>query len=267
MGMAAESQLTTCDARTTFFMTWVKICGVTNLEDALVAVEAGAEALGFVFYEKSQRNVTPDVAGEIASQLPEQIERVGVVVSDSQMDIPQIVHTAHLTAIQYHLVSGALPARWAFKRDLFPARFQSFISLPASLFLEGEEVIRRTAESLAHFRTRAPGQPSSPGGFCEIFFLDSGTATQPGGTGVPFDWNKAAPIADAMRAGGLELVVSGGLTPENVAEAMRILHPWGVDVSSGVELRPSKKNHDKVRAFIKAVREADKANSNQWRLL
>src|SRR5581483_4342407 len=245
-------------------MTWVKICGITNLEDALVAVEAGADALGFVFYEKSPRNVRPDAAGDISSRLPERIEKVGVMVSDFDENMLKIVHTARLTALQYQIPpqSGSSPPQRAFGRDLFPKRFQTFISLPASLLLESEDSIRGAAESFAKLRRRHPEQPSLPEGALETFFLDSGTATQPGGTGVRFEWKKAVPIAEGMREGGLKLVVAGGLTPDNVADAMRILHPWGVDVSSGVEARPGKKDPEKVRAFIKAVREADKANSN-----
>ena len=245
-------------------MTWIKICGITNLEDALVAVEAGADALGFVFYEKSPRNVAPDLVRDIVSQLPDQIERVGVIVNGLDDDLPGIVHTAGLTAMQCQMViagDGPESARGAFGRDLFPARFQTFISLPTSLLLSSEDAIAGAAASFTHLRTKPPGEVSFPEGMFETFFLDAGTATQPGGTGLPFDWIKAIPIAEGMRLGGLKLVVAGGLTAENVAEAMRILHPWGVDVSSGVETRPGKKDPEKVRAFIKAVREADKVNS------
>ncbi|HUK48398.1 MAG TPA: phosphoribosylanthranilate isomerase [Terriglobales bacterium] len=250
-------------------MTWIKICGITNLEDALVAVEAGADALGFVFYQKSPRYVAPAAVSEIASRVPEQIEKVGVMVSDLDEDLPRIVHTARLTAVQHQMVfpqGDPPPARKAFGRDLFPTRFQTFIALPASFLLAGGDASRRTAESFAQLRKTVHGQPSVPKGFFETFFLDAGTATQPGGTGVSFDWSKAVAIAEDMRKGGLKLVVAGGLTPENVTEAMRILHPWGVDVSSGVEARPGKKDPEKVRAFIRAVREADKANSNRWQL-
>jgi hypothetical protein len=170
-----------------------------------------------------------------------------------------------LTALQYQMTvqkTDGSRARGAYGRELFPARFQTFISLPTAMFLDNEDAIRGMAGSFAHLRERAPGQPNPPAGFFETFFLDAGTASQPGGTGIPFDWNKAVPIAEGMREGGLKLVVAGGLTAKNVAQAISILHPWGVDVSSGVEERPGKKDHDKVRAFIKAVREADKASSN-----
>jgi len=88
--------------------------------------------------------------------------------------------------------------------------------------------------------------------------LDSGNLRQPGGTGHPFDWKKARGLAEGVRKEGLKLVVAGGLTPENVGEAIEILRPWGVDVVSGVEARPGKKDAEKVRAFVKAVREMDR---------
>jgi phosphoribosylanthranilate isomerase len=93
------------------------------------------------------------------------------------------------------------------------------------------------------------------------FFLDPGTPEQPGGSGKVFDWKAAIPIAECINDAGWKTVVAGGLTPDNVSKAMAILHPWGVDVSSGVEAKPGKKDPGKVRAFIQAVREADKANS------
>jgi phosphoribosylanthranilate isomerase len=116
--------------------------------------------------------------------------------------------------------------------------------------------------SIVNVHLKMPDRAFAQAGLMETFFLDSGDSAQPGGTGEIFDWKKAVPLADAMRKGDLKLVVAGGLTPENVGEAMGILHPWGVDVSSGVEAKPGKKEPHKVRAFVKAVREADKANSN-----
>jgi phosphoribosylanthranilate isomerase len=245
-------------------MTWVKICGITNREDALVAVEAGADAVGFVFYEKSPRNISPEIAREIVAQLPEEIEKVGVMVNTSARDLLRIIHTAGLTAMQHQITfppHGSSESQTATSRDLFPPRFQTFVCFPASLFLGSEEAITGAAESFARLRRRAPEQPVLLDGWFETFFLDSGGPDQPGGTGEPFDWKKAVPIAEGMREGGLKLVVAGGLTPENVAESMDILQPWGVDVSSGVEVRPGKKDPHKVRAFVKAVRDADKANS------
>ncbi len=248
-------------------MTWVKICGITNLEDALVAAEAGADAVGFVFYEKSPRNITPEKAREIVNQLPEEIEKVGVVVanSESAIDILRVTHTAGLTAIQQHIAVShptAVQPNKATGRDLFPSRFQVFISLPAALVTASEQGMMNLVNSFVNVHTKMPERALTRPGLMETFFLDSGNPAQPGGTGEPFDWKKAVPLAEAMRQGGLKLVVAGGLTPQNVAEAMGILHPWGVDVSSRIEASPGKKDHHKIRAFVKAVRDADKANSN-----
>src|SRR5207302_454366 len=140
-------------------------------------------------------------------------------------------------------------------REALPERFQMFVSFPASLFLMNEQTVHGFAGQFSQFEDSMRQGPL-PSGFFETFFLDSGGPAQPGGTGKPFDWAKAAPIAEGMRKGNLKLVVAGGLTPHNVGQAMNILHPWGVDVSSGVEARPGKKDPEKVRAFVRAVREA-----------
>ncbi len=245
-------------------MTWVKICGITNLEDALVAVEAGANAVGFVFYENSPRNIDPKTAAMITKTLPANVEKVGVFVSDRKSDWFDIVSAVELTAIQRHLGARKSPADELLTELVVhqsKRRFKVFRSLSSSSFLVDEQSIAVLAEDFSRLRRRTPGQPRSPEGFCETFFLDSGGPGRPGGTGEPFDWRKAVPIAEGMRKGGLKLVVAGGLTPQNVGEAMEVLHPWGVDVSSGVEAKPGKKDPHKVRAFVKAVRETDKANS------
>lgn len=243
-------------------MTWIKICGITNLDDALAAIDAGADALGFVFYEKSPRNMTAEKVREIVARVPEQIEKVGVIVNSSALEVVTIVNVAGLTAIQQQLVfepSETDPPQVAAGRDLFPHRFQTFVSFPASFFLVSEQAVKDASKSFAQLRLKADAH--IPDGVPETIFLDSGGYAQPGGTGVAFDWERAVPIAEGMRRGGLKLVVAGGLTPNNVSDALSILHPWGVDVSSGVESKPGKKDHEKIRAFVKAVREADKANS------
>jgi phosphoribosylanthranilate isomerase len=111
----------------------------------------------------------------------------------------------------------------------------------------------------AQVRKRLPVGPPIPEGVFDTYFLDSGNEQTPGGTGKPFDWRKAVPVAEGMRQGGLKLVVAGGLNPDNVAEAIEVLQPWGVDVSSGVEARPGKKDPEKVRAFVLAVRRTEKS--------
>jgi phosphoribosylanthranilate isomerase len=243
-------------------MTWVKICGITSLEDAKVAVAAGADALGFVFYEKSPRNVEPHVAREIVSRIPERVEKVGVFVDGSGFQPVDIARQVGLTAIQNSL---GFPPSAAEQRQMvvafagFSRPPKLFLSFPAAWFFGGSDKIKRLAESLTHLRRDVSERPAIPEGLFDTFFLDSSTLQQPGGTGKVFDWEKSVTVAECMQELGLKLVVAGGLTPANVAEAMRILKPWGVDVSSGVEARPGKKDPEKVRAFIAAVREAEKS--------
>jgi phosphoribosylanthranilate isomerase len=233
-------------------MTWIKICGITNLEDALTAVEAGTNAVGFVFHEKSPRRIAPERVREIIEKLPAQVEKVGVnEFSEASMNSTMGIG---LTALQHHvhLTNESFPQNGmgvGFTAHASTRPLKIFLSFPANLLLQKQVGLELKKEH-------------SGSELFETIFLDSGEATQPGGTGKIFDWSKAIPIADGLRHAGMKLVVAGGLTPDNVAEAMRILHPWGVDVSSGVEERPGKKDHDKVRAFIRAVREADKASSN-----
>jgi phosphoribosylanthranilate isomerase len=244
------------------FMTWVKICGITNLEDAQTAVAAGADALGFVFYEKSPRNIDPEAARKIVEKLPAEAEKVGVFVAGSGIEWDDIFCRVGLTAVQ-HQVSFTNRAPQGSPKavciDGFPRKPKFFVSLPVSTFLGDEQTIKSLAADFAHLRRERPGQPLLPDGVFDTFFLDSGSSQHPGGTGQPFDWEKAVPIAEAMRQGGLKLVIAGGLTPSNVGEAIRILKPWGVDVSSGVEERPGKKDAKKVPAFIAAVRQIEKS--------
>jgi phosphoribosylanthranilate isomerase len=236
---------TTNDQRRTtndVLMTWVKICGITNLEDALVAVEAGADAVGFVFYAKSPRNVHPELVRGIASKLPSTTERVGVFVGES-VNL-RIVHQATLTAVQLHSLRAS-PSRKTLK-DLDGAAERVFLALSAAKLIKGR---------IGGFKWRKEAKDT-----LNAIFFDSGTPSQPGGTGKTFDWNKALPVMEAIDQ-DFKVVIAGGLNPSNVDDVIGLLHPWGVDVSSGVEARPGKKDPDKVRAFIKAVREADKANS------
>jgi phosphoribosylanthranilate isomerase len=256
-------------------MTWVKICGITSLEDAEVAVEAGADALGFVFYETSPRNVQPEVAREIISALPEQVEKIGVFVDSPAHQWVGVVRQASLTGVQHSMRLSPSDSKGSvvgIDLAIFPRPPKLFFSFPIASFLEDPEKLDGLAQDFLHLRRDRKdkgeenedelGMPPLPDGWFDTFFLDSSTPQQPGGTGQVFDWEKAVPVAEAMRQGGLKLVVAGGLTPANVAEAMRILKPWGVDVSSGVEAKPGKKDPEKVRAFIAAVRQADAAKTN-----
>jgi len=217
-------------------MTWIKICGITNLEDALATADAGANALGFVFYEKSPRNIDLQTAKSIVARLPPRLEKVGVFVHGANSGMEKIAQQVGLTAVQVHAdpsLHGQPP------EPQLPPQFKRYLALPGKLFF-GEK-----GDGLRWFLPR--------GKRIDAIFLDSSTERLPGGTGEVFDWNQAAPRV-ALIGRMIPIVVAGGLTPENVTIAMQALSPWGVDVSSGVEASPGKKDPEKVRAFIQAVR-------------
>ncbi len=244
-------------------MTWIKICGMTNLEDALTAVDAGADAAGFVFYEKSPRNVSVEAAREIVEKLPESVEKIGVFVNGAAVEPWKIVLEAGLTGWQTYMsaTSGAQSGgNSGVDLSLLPKLTRFLLSLPMNFLGESEEQIRGLASSFAAWK-KPPKGLARPDGLLNTIVLDSGDLRMPGGTGIKFDWKKAVPIAEGMRQGGVKLVIAGGLTPENVSEAIAILQPWGVDVASGVEAKPGKKDPEKVRAFVRAVREADRKTS------
>jgi phosphoribosylanthranilate isomerase len=241
-------------------MTWVKICGITNLEDALTAVEAGADALGFVFHEKSPRNVTPETVGEIVSRIPAYIEKVGVFVGNSPNNLLELVHGLPLTGSQLHFGThvGTASETTAYGRGCFPPGFKFYLSMPAHWFIESEDNARSFIASLAQATESMRSHPEGDRpNFVETIFLDSGSLQQPGGTGLTFDWHRASPIVEHMKQ-TVRVVVAGGLKPTNVTEAIQVLKPWGVDVSSGVESKPGKKDPEKVRAFVAAVRQAER---------
>jgi len=218
-------------------MTWVKICGMTNLEDALVAVEAGADAVGFVFYEKSPRYVTVETAREISSRLPESVETVGVFVNDREDSICSVVDAAGITGVQMHGDNEDPHVA-----DLVVAR-RPHIKVMAAISMS-----RPNPQRWAMM-----WHPDS----VRAFLLDSGNASKFGGTGNTFDWNAAVPVLNDIKRLG-KVVAAGGLSPTNVEEAAEVLKPWGVDVVSGVEASPGKKDPEKVRAFVRAVREMDR---------
>jgi phosphoribosylanthranilate isomerase len=242
-------------------MTWVKICGITNLEDALAAVEAGADALGFVFYEKSPRNVSQETVGAIVAQLPVKIEKVGVFVGNSPEKFLDIVHGSGLTGSQHYfdLNARSSDGATAYGAGCFPPGFKSYLAVPAEWLIESKDSANHFIPSLARAAETMRSRPESDSfpAFFQTIFLDSGNLQRPGGTGTAFNWQKAAPIVEQMKQ-VVDIVIAGGLNPTNVSEAIRILQPWGVDVSSGVESKPGKKDPEKVRAFIAAVRQAEK---------
>jgi phosphoribosylanthranilate isomerase len=223
-------------------MTWVKICGITNLEDALTAVKAGADALGFVFYEKSPRKVDPETVRKIVEGLPREVEKVGVFVSESPEHMETVAENAGLTAIQIHIDPSRCDQSLPEQRLL--SRTKKYVALPANWFFD--------ENGFKGFMWFDSGKNRISG-----VFLDSSTGEQPGGTGKTFDWKQAEPAVSAIRM-KFNVVIAGGLNPTNVPEAIRILQPWGVDVSSGVEAKPGKKDPEKIQAFVAAVRRAER---------
>jgi phosphoribosylanthranilate isomerase len=242
----------------TIAMTWIKICGTTNLEDAQLAVEAGANALGFVFYEKSPRCINPEAARNIVEQLPENIEKVGVFVDSGAPDVVAIVNDVRLTAVQWHMPADPAQVRSTppeLSGNCFGRPIEVYPSFPFSWFKNG--VTLPTGPDFNVEPRRSKYAPKNIRGR-PMMFLDSGTSEIPGGTGKTFDWEKALSLTEQLRK-AYDIVIAGGLTPANVQQAISKFHPFGVDVVSGVEARPGKKDPEKVRAFIDAVRQADKS--------
>jgi phosphoribosylanthranilate isomerase len=202
----------------------VKICGITNLDDALAAVEAGADAIGFVFHKESPRRVTSDVVKRVVAQLPPFVLPVGVFVNEDIKIVRDLMDDCGLAIAQLH---GDEAAAYC---DLLGRPVLKAIRLKD----------RGSLLSLAEYtgRSRVRG-----------FVLDAFSAVSYGGTGQVTDWSLAAEAARTV-----PVVLAGGLTAANVAEAVQKVRPYGVDVSSGVETRPGRKDHEKIRAFIRAAK-------------
>lgn len=201
----------------------VKICGITNVEDALAAAEAGADAVGLMFYEKSPRFVTLEQAQAIDEQLPPYIIRVGVFVNPETDLVSAAMAHCGLTMLQFH---GDEPNDFC----------RQFGVMSMKAFRMKDE---SSLQQLSDYSTDA-------------FLLDSYVADKHGGTGEKFNWDLAIEAKQFKRP----IFLSGGLTSDNVASAVQKVVPFGVDVSSGVESAPGKKDHKKIRDFIAAVRAA-----------
>lgn len=211
----------------------VKICGITNPADAEIAIEAGADALGFVLWAKSTRAVAPASLGQLTADLPPFVGRIGVFVDAPAPRILTLVREGHLGAVQLH---GREDAEFCSRLGVHWYR----------AFRVGDDT---NPSSLAS-TILAFG--------CKTFMLDTNAGTAPGGSGCVFDWSTAAKISMHLSHHGVpRLILAGGLTPENVADAIRKVRPWAVDVSSGVERSPGCKDPDRVRAFIQNVREVE----------
>jgi phosphoribosylanthranilate isomerase len=214
---------------------WIKICGNTSLEDAQLAAESGADALGFVF-APSPRRVTPDQVAAITSRLPPAIEKIGVFVDATIEQIVSTVRACSITGVQLHSAMMA--------------------ELPGRLRAEFGPAVR--IMRVVHF---GPGALQFAEAYLadpnvDTLLVDSRTAAAVGGTGISFDWAQAAATLFQNTKAHGRLIAAGGLSPDNVAEAIATLRPAGVDVVSGVEASPGRKDPAKVRAFIANAREA-----------
>lgn len=208
-------------------MTRVKICGLTNFRDALGAAEAGADALGFVFAERSKRRADPQEVAEFVNILPPLVTLVGVFQDQPISYVREIMALCRLHVAQLHGSESA--------------RFMSELGFPA---------LKALSVATEADLDKMKGYPTAGG-----FLLDSGA----GGTGQAFDWSLAA----RAKAYG-RIILAGGLTPANVVEAVMRARPWGVDVAGGVEASPGVKDMDKVIKFITLAKAGANAGTNQW---
>jgi phosphoribosylanthranilate isomerase len=195
----------------------VKICGITNISDAIAAVDFGADALGFVFFEESPRYILPEAAAAIINQLPPFTTTIGVFVDEKPEQVEKIIALTRIDIVQFH--GNEPPGMCDVSRHSIKAiRVKSLESL----------------EPLNNYKDRV-----------SAFLLDTFTPNVLGGTGQIFNWDVAVYAKQFGR-----IILAGGLTPDNVAEAVKRVRPYGVDVSSGVESKKGEKDHKKMKLFI-----------------
>ncbi|MDW8323147.1 MAG: phosphoribosylanthranilate isomerase [Burkholderiales bacterium] len=205
--------------------TRVKICGLTRLEDALAAAQAGADAIGFVFAPGSPRRIRPEQAAAIAAALPPFVTTVALFVDAAPEEVQAVVAVLRPDLLQFH---GAEPPEYC-----------AGFGLP---YLKAVRV--RAGVDLLQYAAAYAGARG--------LLLDAYDPQRAGGTGLRFDWSLIPPGL------GRPVVLAGGLDPDNVAEAVRRVRPWAVDVSSGVETAPGVKDAQRIRRFIQEVRHADR---------
>ena len=196
----------------------IKICGITNLKDALLASAYGAWAVGFIFYKKSPRFISPNTAAKIIAKLPPFVTPVGVFVNESYRRVIKTAHLCHLSALQFH---GDEPPDYC-------QRFKGF------KIIKAVRVQRRI--HLALFKKYS----------VDAFLLDTYHEDLFGGTGKPFDWAQAK----KMRAIKIPIILSGGLNPQNIVRAYKSVHPYAVDIASGVEISPGQKSPRLLKALF-----------------
>jgi phosphoribosylanthranilate isomerase len=201
----------------------VKICGITHPDDALAAVRAGADALGFVFCETSVRCVQPEVAARIVQMLPPFVAKVGLFVDASEEFVRSVIARCGFDTVQFH-------------GDESPEFCKKFAVKVIKAFRMRDE---RSLAALPNYAADA-------------YLLDSYVPGKPGGTGEQFNWD----LAVRAKRVGRPIVLAGGLNSENVGQAVRQVQPYAVDVSSGVELKPGRKDHARMAIFIDAAKAA-----------
>ncbi|HTP79429.1 MAG TPA: phosphoribosylanthranilate isomerase [Bacteroidota bacterium] len=202
---------------------FVKFCGITNLEDARFAASLGADAVGFIFYPQSERYVDPQKAAEIVARLPEHVSKIGVFVNASKSEILDVVGSVKLSAVQLYGKEG-------------PDDLVNFETSVIKVFRVDPTF---DVERMKNY-------------IVDAFLLDTYHAGLYGGSGKTFDWNIAVKAKEYGK-----IILSGGLNPDNIEAAIRLVQPYGVDVSSGVERAPGKKDREKMRDFISRARNAN----------
>jgi phosphoribosylanthranilate isomerase len=205
----------------------IKMCGTTNLEDALAAVEAGVDALGFIFYEKSRRYVEPNVARIIIEQLPPFVDTVGVFVDRDQEEVTEIIRFSALGYAQLH---GQESPKYCERLARIAAPCQVIKALRVGEHLQEADV--------APYNEHVKG-----------FLLDTYEKGVQGGTGKSFDWS----IIERLKL-RRDYILAGGLDADNVRQAVEAVRPYALDVNSGVEVRPGEKDHAMIKEFVRQVR-------------
>lgn len=203
--------------------TEVKICGLTNVEDARAALDAGADYLGFVLYLESPRGITANDLTEILSGLDGSFRAIGVFVNETRKNVERIARECALSAVQIHGDESA----------------DDFINMPVTVW----RAVKLSDGSI---------QPDPVKWSADRYVVDAATPGVYGGSGVMADWSAAKEFVKDY-----PVMLAGGLTADNVAEAVKAVSPLGVDTSSGVEIEPGRKDHDKIRRFVKNAKAAD----------
>ncbi len=225
---------------------FIKICANTNLDDARLAAELGVDAVGFVF-APSKRRVTAEQVAEITRELPVELAKVGVFTSTDAAEIIEAAKVAGLTAVQLH--------------SAFDPKLVDAIDIASGGVLRVLQVVEvPVGVDLERLRATLTAVLSHP--YVLFVLLDASHGGVSGGTGKSFDWERtAAVVREVQEATGGWVIVAGGLNAENVDEAIEAFAPWGVDVASGVESVPGKKDPERLRTFVAAARAAGLSKS------